>query len=87
MSKQWDEYLPREYRRQTVTPAYFEHHVDESAKAERTLGFDESGKRCFYRHRFSLTEERFDSEEFPIEVALYRDRACLANCEQQVAQA
>jgi len=64
---------PEKYRNLVVPPARIEHHIDDSARASKTLGFDRHGLRCYYRHAFTLTEERFDSEEFPLQVSVYRE--------------
>ena len=65
--------LPASYRHQVVTPTRIEHHIDTSAYASKTLGFDHHGVRCYYRHAFTITEERFDSEEFPVEIGVYQE--------------
>jgi len=65
--------LPEPYRDRVVAPARLEHHIDASANASKTLGFDHHGLRCYYRHAFTLTEERFDSEEFPVQIGVYQE--------------
>jgi hypothetical protein len=64
---------PEKYRNLVVAPIRIEHHIDASAQASKTLGFDRQGLRCYYRHAFTLTEERFDAEEFPVQVNVYRE--------------
>jgi len=65
--------LPKIFRSRVILPVRVEHHVDASANASKTHGFDRHGTRCYYRHAFTLTEERFDAEEFPVEVSVYRE--------------
>jgi hypothetical protein len=71
MDDQWKKMLPREYRNRVISPATFERHTEPSANAERIIGFDSSGTRCFYFHSFLLTEEGFDVDEFPILIDVY----------------
>ena len=68
------EELPEKFRSRIVAPVRVEHHVDASANASKTHGFDRNGLRCYYRHTFTLTEERFDAEEFPLEINVYREQ-------------
>jgi hypothetical protein len=74
MTIQWNADLPGDYHRQAIAPVSFERHVDTFAHASKELGFDDAGERCFYRHEFTLTEDRFDAEEFPVEVGVYWER-------------
>ncbi|CAL1239800.1 hypothetical protein [Candidatus Methylocalor cossyra] len=74
MNIHWNAELPESYRHAAVTPVRFEQHRDASAQASKQVGFDRTGRRCFYRHEFTLTEDRFDAEEFPIQVDVYWER-------------
>jgi len=67
------EQLPEKFRSRVIPPVRVEHHVDTSANASKSHGFDRNGARCYYRHAFTMTEERFDAEEFPLEVSVYRE--------------
>lgn len=70
----WQEYLPDEYRNQVAMPLRYERHEEPAVEARRTIGFDAFGRRCYLSYRFQLSAELFDAEEFPIEVATYRER-------------
>lgn len=71
---QWDMHLPEEYRDLVGNPVRFERHEEASAKALKVLGFDVSGKRCFYFHEYILTEECLDEEETVFEIPAYHER-------------
>lgn len=66
--------VPEEFREKIVLPVRIERHVDASAHATKVHGFDRNGRRCYYQHVFTMTEERFDAEEFPLEVGVYQER-------------
>ena len=68
------EELPEKFRSRVIAPVRVEHHIDTSANASKTHGFDRDGLRCYYRHAFTMTEERFDAEEFPLEINVYREQ-------------
>jgi hypothetical protein len=70
----WKKQLPGEYLNRIIRPIAFEHHTEPSANAERVIGFDSSGNRCFDYHSFVLTEEGFDADEFPIRFDVYYER-------------
>lgn len=74
MQKLWEQLLPLEYRTQVVTPVRFEHHCDPMANAKKIIGFDEMGERCFVCHAFTLTDEGFDADEFPLLIDVYYER-------------
>ncbi|MEQ1600703.1 MAG: hypothetical protein HOP04_03365 [Methylophilaceae bacterium] len=74
MDELWEEMLPQEYRNRIVRPIAFEHHTEPSVSANKIIGFDVCGKRCFYFHSFLLTEEGFDIDEFPISIDVYYER-------------
>ena len=69
------EQLPEKFRSRVIAPVRVEHHVDASAHASKTHGFDRHGTRCYYRHVLTLTEEQLDAEEFPAGVSVYRELA------------
>lgn len=74
MQKLWEQLLPTEYRTRVVTPVRFEHHRDSIANAEKIIGFDAMGERCFTCHAYTLTEEGFDADEFPLLIDVYYER-------------
>jgi hypothetical protein len=66
--------IPQQYREKVVPPVRVESHVDHSAQASKSHGFDRDGRRCYYRHAFTLSEQRFDADEFPLEVDVYEEQ-------------
>ncbi len=71
MSEPWMKLLPDKYRDSIIKPVAFEHHHEPSVQADKIIGYDVIGARCFYLHSFVLSEEGFDAEEFPIEKMVY----------------
>ena len=63
MNIAWDEYLPAEYRDQSMTPVSFERFEDPGARAMKYLGYDGRRQCCFYRHQFILTRAVMDEDE------------------------
>lgn len=71
---QWLDELPLDYSGEVVPPLTYEQHEDEASYARMVIGRDAEGRRCYMRHTHTLTEDRFDIDEFPIEVAVQRER-------------
>lgn len=74
MMPEWEALLPHEFSSLVVRPVAFEHHAEPSANAEKIIGLDRHGDRCFYCHSFMVTEEGFDVDEFPILIDVYYER-------------
>ena len=74
MCELWKEMLPNEFRGCVVRPTAFEYHTEPSVSANKIIGFDKDGNRCFYFQSFILTEEGFDIDEFPINIEVYYER-------------
>lgn len=70
----WLDDLPPSFNRLVVPPLRFETHVDHDAHALKVVGLDARGSRCYIRHTHTMTEDRFDIDEFPLEVAVLRER-------------
>ena len=70
----WLDELPAEYAVQVVPPIRYESHEDGLAHARMVVGLDAQGQRCYLRHTHTVTEDRFDIDEFPLEVAVLRER-------------
>jgi hypothetical protein len=70
----WRDELPDAYSHQAVPPLQFELHEDAPAHARKVVGLDADGRRCYLRHTHTVTEDRFDIDEFPLEVAVLRER-------------
>jgi len=71
MIEHWKNQLPSEYLHCVISPTAFEHHTEPSVSADKIIGYDASGNRCFYFHSFLLTEDGFDIDEFPISIDVY----------------
>jgi hypothetical protein len=70
----WRDELPPTFNTLVVRPQRFEAHVDAAAHARKVVGLDAQGRRCYVQHTHTLTEDRFDIDEFPLEVAVLRER-------------
>lgn len=70
----FEDLLPDMYRKQVIAPTRFEQHEDSAAHAKKIIGWDDSNRRCFYYHDFTLTEEGFDVDEFPLEIDVYYEQ-------------
>ena len=73
-TENWDDFLPEEYKGRVAMPVRHERHEDAAAHASKVIGLDPLGRRCYYSHRFELLEPGFDTDEFPLEVAVYREQ-------------
>ncbi|CAG0951171.1 hypothetical protein MTYP_00199 [Methylophilaceae bacterium] len=71
MTESWDHLLPSEYCNRVVQSNAYRQYTDDYANAEKIIGFDDNGERCFYYHAFTITEEGFDIDEFPILIDAY----------------
>jgi len=47
MDTSWNKLLPNEYSKLAMKPLVFERHTEPSVNAEKTIGFDEHGTKCF----------------------------------------
>jgi len=70
----WSTQLPLEYQSLVDIPVVFERHTEPSVSAEKIIGFDAHGVRCYYSHTFMLSVEGFDVDEFPILIDAYFER-------------
>lgn len=70
----WLDELPRDFDGQAIMPLRYEVHEDRAAHARLLVGLDAQGIRCYVRHTHTVTEDRFDIDEFPLEVAVLRER-------------
>lgn len=66
--------IPVEYQAGVIDAVLFEKHHEPSLRADKVIGYDGNGKKCFYYHTFTLTEEGFDIDEFPLLVEVYYER-------------
>lgn len=70
----WQEELPASFSTLVVVPLRYETHIDEAAHARKLVGLDADGRRCFLHHTHTVTQDRFDIDEFPLEVAVLHER-------------
>ena len=70
----WLDDLPSDYDAVVIAPWRFETHEDATARARKVVGLDQTGQRCYVRHTHTVMVERFDIEEFPLEVPVLRER-------------
>lgn len=70
----WTRAIPEGYGQSAIPPVAFQRYVEPSVSAEKIIGLDCHGQHCFYMHTFTMTEERFDVDEFPILVDVYYER-------------
>lgn len=70
----WLDELPPNFNALVVVPLRLETHEDRAAHARKVVGWDASGQRCYVQHTHTVTEDRFDIDEFPLEVAVLRER-------------
>jgi hypothetical protein len=74
MIEHWKAFLPQEYSKLAIKPIAFERNTESSVSADKIIGFDAQGNGCFYYHSYTLTEEGFDIDEFPILIDVYFER-------------
>jgi hypothetical protein len=67
----WRHALPAEWRAAAVAPLNFAIHREYEIPASRTLGYDEEGVACYYRHVFFLGATRSDDDEEFYEAIVY----------------
>ncbi len=70
----WTEELPLAYACRIVPPVAFEEHIDALSFSRKVVGRDMQGQRCYVRHEHAEVEQRFDIDEFPLEVTVGRER-------------
>ena len=59
----WQKDLPEEWRAAVIGPLDFATWKEYEMPASRSLGYDEDGKPCYYRHVFLLDALRWDDDE------------------------
>jgi hypothetical protein len=71
MMDMWTSVIPENHHQLAIRPLSFKRYVEPSLNAEKVIGLDSNGHHCFYLHTFTMSEERFDVDEFPILVDVY----------------
>lgn len=56
-----------------VIPTYFEYFEEPSAYAEKVLGYDQSGRCCYYQHTYTITRDVLDDDDNFYEEASYHE--------------
>lgn len=74
MDDLWRSLIPSGYYYLVIKPVSFEQHEEKSVNAKKIIGFDINHDKCFYLHTFTLSEERFDIDEFPILLDVYQEQ-------------
>lgn len=69
----WRDDLPEGFSARVVEPRRFVVHVDALSRSRKTVGLDVQGRRCYVRHLRVEVDERFDIDEFPVEVPRRRE--------------
>lgn len=70
----WMDELPLRWSAEVVAPLRWEAHADADAHALKRVGRDASGRRCYVQHVHTEVQQRFDIDEFPLEVAVRGER-------------
>jgi hypothetical protein len=73
MDELWRALIPNGYYYLAVKPVHFEQQEETSVRAKKIIGFDINHHQCFYMHTFTLSEERFDIDEFPMLLDVYQE--------------
>ncbi|MHB1265986.1 MAG: hypothetical protein ACYCY2_00105 [Acidithiobacillus ferriphilus] len=56
-----------------IVPTRFEHFEEPSAYAEKVLGYDQSGRCCYYQHAYTITRDVLDDDDNFYEEASYHE--------------
>ncbi len=59
----WKEKLPLEWQAMVIVPCEITRYQEYEITAERMIGIDEEGVRCFYAHSYVLADYRSDDDE------------------------
>ena len=59
----WQQNLPKQWRRLVIAPLLIERFRDYEMAAERLIGRDEDEQPCYYSSRFVVTDMRSDDDE------------------------
>ena len=69
----WQQNLPKQWRRLVIAPLLIERFRDYEMAAERLIGRDEDEQPCYYSSRFVVTDMRSDDDEEFYQVAAYAE--------------
>jgi hypothetical protein len=75
MEEPWMEAVPAEFAAEVVPPVRIDTFADTPAHSEKSHGYDSANERCFYRHTYAVTAERFDDDDNLLEVVTYFETA------------
>ncbi len=67
----WKSTLPTEWRSAAISPLTFANYRDYEIPASRTLGYDEDGTACYYRHVYILSVLCSDDDDEFYETIAY----------------
>ena len=68
---EWQKGLPLEWSTAAIAPLCFTNHSEYEIPASRTLGYDEEGEMCYYRHTYILSTLRSDDDDEFYEAIAY----------------
>ena len=68
---EWQKALPIEWRDAAIAPLNFTTYREYEMPASRTLGHDEEGQACYYRHTYILSSLCSDDDEEFYEAIAY----------------
>jgi len=60
---EWQKALPAEWRDAAIAPLDFKQYREYEIPASRTLGHDEEGQACYYRHTYILSSWCSDDDD------------------------
>lgn len=69
----WKTDLPADMGINAIVPHRFEHFEEPSAYAEKMLGYDKSGRCCYYQHMYTMTRDVLDDEDNFYEEVSYHE--------------
>ncbi len=67
----WKRDLPTNIN--AIAPYRFEYFEEPSANAEKLLGYDGSGRCCYYQHAYTMTRDVLDDEDIFYEEVSYHE--------------
>jgi hypothetical protein len=72
--QRWREHCLDVLAELVIAPIRFERFEDRSVPAVKVWGLDRQGGRCYYRHQYSVNDDRFDEEDLPFTIRSYHEQ-------------
>ncbi len=73
-SRRWLVDCPPEVAPLLDEPVQFDRQEDRGIPALKVHGIDAQGRRCYYRHDYTVRDETLDDEDLPVQVETYREQ-------------